>query len=462
MEKKNIKDVSSSLRTAYQKAQEVLRKNNVDYAIELLKSVVQKDPAFVDARLLLREQEQKKSESLGAFAKIVANVKSSMIINKGKGKVKKDPLLAMNLAEEALALNLNSTSALNLLAEAAEGAKAYFVAVEAFETIDGFQPKNEFNLRNLARAYESNKQGREVLRIWQRISDLKPKDLEVQSSLRGAAALASMQNGNWEGKGDYQSRLKDKDESEAIEQEDRIVRNEDDVNEMIEHLEKQIANGDESIDLRRRLGDLYYRANRFDDSISTYNWIAEKMGVIDPSIDRGIEKSNVGKFDAAIAEQRNAGAEEQAQELEVQKYNYRLERAVDRVNKFPNDTELRYYLAVVYWEGDHIDNALEQFQIAQKNPHHRLSAIVHLGRCFQHKGQFDLAIEQLERAIEGMPTMDKIKMDAIYHLGVTFEKSGKADKAIDCFKQIYQVNVNYLDVSDKIKNFYEKQKEAEA
>lgn len=457
MDKKSIKDISSSLRTAFQKANDVMRKNNAEYAVELLKSIVQKEPTFMEAREALRVQEKIKSDNLGAFAKIIANIKIGMTVAKGRAKVKKAPQEAMAIAEEALSMNLYSPPALNLLADAAQEAGAHFIAVEALEIIDELQPKNEVNLRKMTKVYESNGQGREVLRVWQRISELKPNDLEVQQKLRGAAALASMQDGKWEEEGDFKDKLKDKEESVAIEQDDKIARSEDDIAAMIERLEKQLES-DDSVDVLRKIADYYYRAGRFDDAINANNKIVEKMGTLDPAVDRSIEKANVGKFNIAIEAKKAEGAEAEAQDLENQKYNYRLERAVDRVNKYPNDTELRYNLAIVYWEGSHVDNALEQFQIAQKNPHHRLSAIVYLGRCFHAKGQLDMAIEQFEKAIGEMHTMDKAKMGALYYQGITYEDSGSDDKALECFKQIYQANVNYMDVAERIQKFYDKKK----
>jgi tetratricopeptide (TPR) repeat protein len=458
MDKKSIKDVSSSIRTAFQKANDVIRKNNSEYAVELLKGIVQKEPTFMEAREALRSQEKIKSDNLGAFAKIIANMKIGMVLTKGRSKLKKAPKEAMAIAEEALAMNLYSPPALNLLADAASEAKAFYIAVEALEIVDELQPKNEVNLRKMAKTYESNSQGREVLRVWQRISELRPGDLEVQQQLRGAAALASMQDGKWEEEGDFKDKLKNKEESVAIEQDDKIARSEDDVAAMIERLEKQLE-AEEHVDTLRKLADYYYRANRFDDSINACNRIVEKMGTLDPAVDRSIEKANVAKFNTAIeVKKAEGGGEAEIQDLENQKFNYRLERAVDRVNKYPNDTELRFNLAVVYWEGSHVDNALEQFQIAQKNPHHRLAAIVYLGRCFHAKDQLDMAIEQFERAISEMPGMDKPKMGALYYLGIAYEDSGNAEKALDCFKQIYQTNVNYMDIAERIQKFYDKKK----
>ena len=116
-----------------------------------------------------------------------------------------------------------------------------------------------------------------------------------------------------------------------------------------------------------------------------------------------------------------------------------------------------------------LDKALEQFQLAQRNPQKRLSAIVYLGRCFAEKKQYDMAVEQYDKAISEMPVMDKDKMEALYHLGVTCEEMGDDKRAMECFKEIYSANVNYLDVAKRMDAYYarvnaarEKAKAAEA
>lgn len=458
MEKKTIKEVSSGLQNAYQRAMGVVRKNNTDYAIELLKGIIQKDPAFIEAREALREQEKKKLENLGGMAKVLSGLKTSLMVAKAKGKIKKAPQEAMKIAEDALALNLDNPAVLNTLADAAVNCEASFIAVEALELIKEYHPKNESNLRKLAELYERLGEGIKVLQIRQKIAEMHPGSLEAEADVRAAAALASMQKGKWEEEGSFQEKLADKGESEKLEQEDRVVRDPDDIRHMIERIEQQISEGEESIDVHRKLADLYFRAERFDDSIKIYDWITEKMGSLDPAIDRSIEKCNVAIYNKRIEELNGEGGkDEQIQELETAKYNYRLERAVERVNNYPNDTLLRYNLAVVYWEGGYVDNALEQFQIAQKNPNKRLSAIVYLGRCFQSKGQHDLAVEQFQKAIDAMPVMDKDKMNALYHLGVTYDDMSQAEKAMTCFKEIYQANVNYMDVAQRMDNHYKKQ-----
>ncbi len=458
--KKELKDVNSTLRGAFQKAQDVVQKNNIDYGIDLLKALVQREPGFVDARAALRAVEAKKAAQMGGFAKFIASIKVNKYIFKGKSALSKKPLEAMNAAEDAIALNPKSPAGFNLLAEAAEAAGARFVAIDALESLRSMDPDNEDNLNNLAALYEKDGQGLKVLQIRQILSNKHPDDLQAQAALRAAAALATMSENRWNEEGSFQDKMKSKDESVLLEREDRIVRAVDDVAEMITHYEKIVAEGDSSIDNRRKLAELYQRGNRHEDAIKAFNWVVEKIGNLDPSIDKSIEKSTIA-IGMAKAESLKASGASEAQVAAAfnEVSSYRLSRAEDRVKNYSNDTQLRYELAIVYWEFEMIDKALEQFQLAQKNPQRRLSAIVYLGRCFHAKGQFDMAIEQFNKAISEMLVMDKDKMEALYHLGVTYESLDQVPKALDCFKQIYSANVNFMDVAKRIEAGYAKQKQ---
>lgn len=454
---KGLAEISSAARTAYQKAQDAAKRSNFEYAVEILKGIIHSEPGFMDGRHLLRKVEKEKSSKMGAMAKMIANVKISLMVAKGMASIKKKPSDAMKVAEEALGIYLYAPAALNLLSDAAETLKAYFISIEALELIRESAPKNQANLKKLARIYEAAGMGVDVLKVRQRLVELNPGDLGAAQDLRAAAALASMQTGNMD-KDDFRDRIKSQAEASELEQEERIVRDADDIALLLAKYEKMIADGDVSIDNRKKLAEYYQRTNRHDEAIAAYDWITSKLGALDPAIDRLIEKSVIAKYKYQIAELKKANAAEaEITQAETEMYNYRMERAVDRVTKYPNDTQLRYELAIVYWDGGFIDNALEQFQYSKKNPQRRVSSVVYLGRCFFKKEQYDMAVDQLSSAIAEMNIMDDNKMDALYDLGITYEKMGTPEKALECFKLIYQANINYRDVSEKMNKFYKKQ-----
>lgn len=461
IERKELKDVSSATRSAFQKAQEVVKKNNLDYGIELLKGIVLRELGFVEARAALREAELRKAAGMGGFGKFIASIKINKFIIKGKSCVSKNPVEAMKAAEEAIALCPKASGGYNLLAEAAESAGAMFIAIDALETLREANPDDEANLKKLAELYEKDGQGLKVLQIRQIIANKRPGDLEAQAALRSAAALATMEKGRWGEEGTFQDKLKSKDESVQAEREDRIVRAEDDIKEMTAVYEKQIAEGDKSIDAKRKLAELYQRGALHQKAIDMFNQVVQQIGTLDPNIDKYIEKSTVALgLEKVEAMKAKGEPQERIDAAQKEVDQYRLSRAEDRVQTYPNDTQYRYELAVLDWEFGNVDRALEQFQIAQKNPQRRLSAVVYIGRCFHAKGQLDMAVEQLLKAIKEMLVMDKEKMEALYHLGVVYEAMGENAKSLDCFKQIYSANVNFRDVAKRIEAGYAKQRQA--
>ncbi|HCE45860.1 MAG TPA: hypothetical protein DET40_20130 [Lentisphaeria bacterium] len=460
MDRKAFKDISSDLRSKYQTA---LAAKDIDYGIMLLKSVVQKDPGFGEARDQLRKLEKTKTASLGFFAVLMATFKTSGMITAGKSQLaRKKPLDALRNAEDALAINLKSLSALNLLAQTGRDLNARFITIEALEIAREFFPKNVTVLDWLADEYGADKQGTKALRVRQEIAALKPGDLDAQQQVRAAAALATMSENKWEDKasGDdsYRNLLKSKGEAVKLEQKDRIARNVDDVKEIIEDLEKQMAQGKGTLDTKRRLADSYQKAEQHDKAIEYYNLVIQEMGVMDPFIDRAIEKSNVAKFEKNIAEWREYGADPaKAAEAEgninaisTQMLNYKLEKALERVNNYPNDLQFKYELGVIYFDiGDH-ENALQQFQLSQRNPQRRLSSIVYLGQCFQLKKEYDIAIEEYTKAISEMIPMDKQKKDALYCLASAYEEMNNVEKALETYKLVYRADIKYKDVSDRM------------
>jgi tetratricopeptide (TPR) repeat protein len=452
MDKKTITDISSGLRSTYQKACEAVKKNNYEYALDLFKSIIKKEPGFMQARLELRDVERTYSGSLGGFAKFMITIKNQFGAGKIKAMIKKDPLAAVNMAEDMVAKNISDPVALNLLADAAVAAGEDEIAIEAYEIFREYAPKNEKNLRNLANVYKRNGHGTQVLGIFQEISGMHPNDLNVQQELKAAAALASMEQGHWEEGGDFRNKLKDEEQADSLEKKDRVARSEDDMADMISRFEEAINNGEDTVDNYKKLAEYYYRSRRFQDAVNAYEAVMQKIGVFDLLIDGKIEKANMALFQEQIDSAQAAG--EDVAQLEEAKYNYRMQRAVERVNAYPNDNNLRFELALVYYDGNFIDEALEQFQIAQRAPKYRIAALTYMGRCFHRKSQFDLAVEQLEKVVGEYKSMNNDKKEALYDLGNVYLDMGDNDKAGNCFKLIYQEDISYKDVSERMKKIY--------
>ncbi len=458
MKPKELKDVSSSQRELYKKAVQSGLRKNTDYAIKQLLMLIKATPELVPLREELRKQEKIKSDKLGAVGKIIAKFKALMTVAKIKSVITKKPRKAMALCEECLAAFLYNPLVLGLLADAAMNAKAAFIAVEARKLSREIDPENETNLRKLADIYKKLDDPNEIVQIFQKISSMHPNDVGIQSELRSAVALASMQEGQWESDGDYKTRLKDKDEAISLEREENIIRDDEHIDDMIARYKTELAENNSS-ETAKRLAALYLQGKYYDEAIATFEQVVEQVGHLDPAIDKQIEAAFIAKCNDVIAKIEAdpsciENPEEQLVAWKKERDDYRLTRASERVSSFPNDTQLHYDLALVNFDLDMLDDAINHFQRASRNPQRQLSSNIFLGRCFAAKGQMDMAIEQFEEALAQQSSMNKQKKETLYYLAEAYEKVGKAEKAKEYFKDIYQDDINYRDVADKIKQFY--------
>lgn len=460
--KVEFQKLSPAYRNAYTKARDVIAKGNLDYGITLLKEIVIALPGFVEARTSLRDAEEKKAAQMGGLAKLIAQFRQAGDLTKAIA-VRKQPELAMRHAEEAAAKLLNKKVML-LIAEIALDLEEYELSVDCYDRLLAENDEDEAVMNLLIPPLDKLKDYKRILQIRQYFASRYPKNLDLQQALREAAAMASMGTAKFIDDGSSKSNVPGSTapNTEDLEKGDRILRSEDDIKELISRYEKNIAAGQQSLDNYRKVAALYYRVGRYQDAIDAYNRLVELQGNLDPVIDREIEKSFVALSVKKLDKLKNEGAApEEIEKTEKAIMDYRLERARDRVSNYPNDLQMRYELALVYWELQDMDHALEEFQHARRNPQRKLSAMVYLGRCLHAKEQYDMALDQFDEALKEMYIMDKTKMNALYCKGVTLDAMGRKDEAFECFKQIYSQDVGFLDVTERINAYYEAKKAAQ-
>jgi tetratricopeptide (TPR) repeat protein len=110
-----------------------------------------------------------------------------------------------------------------------------------------------------------------------------------------------------------------------------------------------------------------------------------------------------------------------------------------------------YDLGLAYLEMGITEEAIHYFQLASHDPGLRVRACNMLGLCFLEKGMPDMAVKEFER---GLATPDLAESDAVglyYNLGVACERFGDHRRALDEYRKVYAIDVNYLDVREKIR-----------
>ena len=460
MAEKTTDNISRLANDFYQKALAALERNNLDYAIEMFIQSLGVEPNFTKARQYLRATQMKKTESAGGFKRMFTAAKLTPLLTKARVSVQKNPNEAMMLAEQALTEDPKNSQALQVLAEAAEVAKLPETVVQTLETYTRLNPKDTKALHWLARSYSAAEQYDQARETYERLLQTNPGDFEAQKALKDATAHGAMAGGGWEEQDtSFRDKLKDEKESVALEQESRMVRAEDMVENLIREKLTALAKEPDSPVIQRELGKLYAQKDNYEEALRYLETLYAKEGSSDPSLEREIADIKVKRLESRITEKKrqletnpaNAAAlGNEIATLQTELDKVKLADAERLVERYPNDLMYRFELGALYVKTGNIQGAVEQFQRSVGQPQRRVASLNYLGQCFQQMGLHDLAIDQYTKAIEEIPTMDSLKKDLLYNLGCAYETIGDQGKAVAEFKKIAAVDFGFRDVREKI------------
>ena len=463
MEEVALKDLDTRLQKQIENARKAVDKNP-SYAVDILTNIVARNPACLDARKILRQAQQRatqgKTKGLGGLLSKVTSIPFSM---GSHAKIKKDPLKAMESAEQILSVNIENVTALEVLGSASEELELYSTAVFAYESVRKLEPANSENIKSLMKVHIKTGNCEEAIRIGDAAYRANPSDDEVQALIKKASVEQTMKKGKWEEEKSFRDKLKDEDESQKLEQAGRAKTGESGLRALIEEAKKGVAETPDNINFYRQIASNYRKLGDFDSALE---WVAKarslEAGRADVNLERMVGTLKREKMQKAISdveERIEANPEDLTAKTELEKLRseervFRLEQSEDLVQRYPNEFSYRYELGELYFEEEEIDKAIKELQLAQRSPKVRVGALILLGKAYLAKGFHDLASEQLTTAKSEIPGMTDQKKDVLYQLGSAYELQGDMDKAMVEFKALYGADISYRDVSQKIDDFY--------
>ena len=460
MLEKSVTAVARPLREQYEKGLAALQRQNLDYAVAIFAQVLQKEPGFYACREALRATQSKKTGGKSGFLKrMFGTASNSPQVARGQMTLRNNPVEAIHIAEQILNSDPNNLAAHKLLADAAIAADMPRTAALSLEIAFKISPDREVALKLggvLASAGLSDK----AERILSDLANTFPNDPEIAKVLKNVSAKRTLSEGGYEalegGTGSYRDILKNKDEAVSLEQEKRTVKTEDLAARLLAECEARIAQEPGNLRLLRSAAELCAQKNQFDKALEYYQRITTAEGAADPSLERAIAETTVKKFEHALAQLDPIAPDfaEQAARIKAERETYELEECRQRMEKYPNDLQIRFDLGELYFKTGKISEAISELQKAQNNPNKRIQAMGYLGQCYARRGMNDLAARTLQNAIKEKLTFDEEKKELIYTLGCVLEKTGKKPEAIEQFELIYAMDIRYKDVAAKVDAFY--------
>jgi len=461
MAEKNLNEIPIDARKLYEKGKEALSRENLDYAIALLTQSVDKEPAFFDCRKALREaQFRKAGESKGFFKKMLSGAGSSPQVAKAKMAMSKNPAEAMSIAEQILGTDPNNASAHRIVVDAAKALELPRTALLSYDVLVRNSPKDKNLVIEYAYAASQIGESAKAERVLTDLLRDNPADGDLNGALKDLSARKTMKEGGYSalegGGGSYRDILKDKKQASQLEQEQRVEKSEDVTERLIREYETRLLKEPNNLKLVRSLASLYVGKKQFEQGLALYDRIRNSEMGNDPSLELEIANTKVKQFNHQIEQINPFDAEHAAQveRIKAEKLNFQVAECQKRVEKYPTDLVIRFEMGQLYFQTGKYREAIQEFQKAQNNPHKKLASMSYLAQCFAKSKMFDLAARTLQNAIKEKPVFDDEKKDLIYNLGSVLESMGKKEEAIDQFKQIYETDASYKDVSAKVEAFY--------
>ena len=437
-------------------------RGNLDMAVELLLRSLEIDPTsfrtrkFLRAASLQRYVKTKPSPlkiKLSEIASLGAAMKSESLLKAGKIN---EALVASEKLVEASPLSVKN---LSIAAKCAMAANQPDVAAMLFETALQADLGNEAIMTKLAEIYCQAKQWSKAREIYSALLGKHPQDGRLVTLLKDTEARMTMAGG-WEDvvssnkKEGFRDLIKNKEEASKLDMKNKAtVAEGDDAEAMIADQKAKIEKDPRNLNYYRGLARIYQQLKRYDEAVETLKK-AREINSADPELDRMLTNVTILAYDSKIDALVQAGKPEEADELRATRNQFVFDDLVQRVERYPNDLRLRFELGQQYLMYDAYEDAIQQFQLSQRSPKERTLSLHGLAKCFRAKGQRDMAVMQLETALEQLHVMDDTKKAVLFDLGEMAEEAGDLEKAFKIYREVYGADIAYKDIGEKMERIY--------
>ncbi len=456
-----LEQVSQTAKDLFNRGFVAMERGNLDYAMDMFTACIGEEPNFHRARKFLRAAEIKAFKNRGGnrFTHVITTITglssvltATALLNSGK------PAQAMAAIEKVLRKDPLNLSHLKILCKAAEMMDEPDIAIQALAMAREHYPRNPEVLGRLGNLYMKTDQPRLGRECFELLCEIKPNDAEALKSLKDAMALDSMSKDGWaeaaKTGASFQAMIKDKKEASILEKEAKAVKTQNDIEALIEENKTRIQREPGNINYRRALASLYASNRMFEAAAATLRDAQAVAGGRDPQIDQALSSIQLQSFDEEIKRLRAGNMTAAAESKEKERSDFLFRDTEERAGRYPNDLQVKYEYGVLLYQQGKINEAIQQFQAAQRNAQRRVSSLYYIGLCFKAKQQYDMALEQFDKAQSEIPVMDDQKKAALYELGRTLELMNRPAEALDNYKRIYQVDIGYRDVADKVEHGY--------
>ncbi|PIE23586.1 MAG: hypothetical protein CSA62_07025 [Planctomycetota bacterium] len=443
-----------------EKADEAKRRRNYPLAIGLYQQILGLDPDQEDARRGLREALDGKFENKkgGGLAYVQGSL---LLLSAWIAKLSKSYAARAKNLESFLALAPGATGPNLALGEAlAKGGwfKSAYVVYRHFGERVSAEGKASSRVeaacdawRNAGALARELKRLPEAFECYEQALGLNPRDQEALRARKNLAAEGVLAETGFERAESSRDLLKDRQQQQKLEQEQRLHRSKDEIGAELGSLEEQLQQNPKDSALLRQVGELRANAGDIEGALDCL----EPLRLEEPDDFKLlvlVGDLRIRQLDKGLEKARRLGDSDGEERVKKQVLQVRIEEERKRVALHPTDLALRFALGEHLIEAEQLDDAIAELQKAVKDPRYQVRAMTLLGQAFRRKGLGDLARSQLQKALDSAGQDSELSLDLNYELGLLAAEEGRTEDARAHFGRILEVDIQYKDVSERMQS----------
>ncbi len=271
-----------------------------------------------------------------------------------------------------------------------------------------------------------------------------PDDGQLAAKVKDLAAQAAMSKGGFDesGKeGGFRKNIRNLDEQQALEDEDRIVKTEETIERMIKKEEHKLKLNPDDMPSLLKLTDLLKQRSAPGDEKRAFDLLNQayiktrefrfRQGAGEIKL-RALRRKVVARKEAAKANPENEQAQQAAQTIEQEYKDLEIEEFTLRAKNYPTDLRLKFDLGKRHFERGEHEKAIALFQESQNEARSRVMSRSYLSRSFLEIGWIDEAVQTIRdaMAVHKSPN-DDIGLELRYILLTALERKGAQDRDLD-------------------------------
>lgn len=431
------------------KAADAVRRRNYKLATQICSQLLALQPDHEEARRCLRNALFKKAEAKppSKLAAILGG--GPHLLMAAVTRMLRQHQAAARACERYLAVDPLNESVNLRLGEALEAAGHRKSALAVYRAWAEMQPRCLPACRRAgALLYEAG-EVEAALEMYEQALRVDPRDQESLKARKNLAAEGALRSSGIEEARSSRDLIRDPEAQRRLERTDRLQLSKEEIEAELNQLQDRLAENPDDLETLVRAADLH----AMDRDLPGALQLLERA--VDLAPERSDLAAKVGDLRIRIQEKlvnraRNKGEDAAAEQAERVLLDMRIAEHRRRVEQHPTDWALRHDLGAALLEARQLDDAIAALQQAVKDPRRKGKAHWLLGVAFWRKGMGDLALNQLQKALDATGSAGDHAKAIVYDMGCVAEELGRPDEALARFSSLLEQDIGYRDVARKV------------